>query len=658
MKSPFLSLATVYCFTVFSAAVLTRNCAGAQQTAAGGKSTEVKDPCGVDHSLYGMAEGLPLWCELTDFECMALKNADKARQGEADALFALAIFASGNVRDMETYQKYHATVLDFITKVRDTIQSVLTQYDKGKVLYEKMCGYFFKHKLLSDEMKGYSFKQSQLSEIFRSAKYNCVSSALLYMVLARYFGLTVKGVSIPSHIFVQLELPNAKDIEIETTVRAGFDIVHDRNFYKGNSSWFGSRNLAQSSYNDYLNRTILDPFQVIYLNMTNQHTEERRMARQDRYRLWEAMGYLAPDDTICVKARLSMFHNEFADLFNCKNSDAAARMFPFAERLIPAIRARWASNPAILMLCSEVEFDYAHTLFLIGRVDSAIALMSGLTGSFRPTVKGKQPAFGTSILSTVNDAIKILVEQNRFDDGVQLLKKIESIPVIHDSLPIYYCNFYNSWGARIEGMKKHKEAIDCFNQALSYATKGPLRSIVENNIVAASINNTIELWKLKEWQQAVVQCTTALQYAKDETLRKQIRKSVSSAYYNWSSELSEKKDWPRAIAKDSSALLFSDTDELRTQTNNLLSDIYTNWGNYLTGEGDFNAAQEKYGLGVKAAQNPQKIALVKKNLSILYARWAIRQAEQGNHQEAKMLIDKCQQQCPDATECLKVKERL
>ena len=166
----------------------------------------------IDRKNFGNSD-LPFWSELTDFECETLKGIEKAKQGDPDALFALAIFASGNVRDTATYNTYHRKVQQFTKKIRLKIEKENDISTKGQILFDEMCSVFFIRSAVDNELKGYKFDQSRLSEIFKSNKYNCVSSSMLYIILARYFGLRVKGLIMPSHVFAQLETNKSKIIE-------------------------------------------------------------------------------------------------------------------------------------------------------------------------------------------------------------------------------------------------------------------------------------------------------------------------------------------------------------------------------------------------------------------------------------------------------------
>ena len=85
---------------------------------------------------------------------------------------------------------------------------------------------------------------SRITGIFDKGNYNCISSAMLYAILARSFDLPVRGVTVPTHAFIEMGLPGAKILEVETTSDTGYDWVHDAKFYdQASAKWAADRGL-------------------------------------------------------------------------------------------------------------------------------------------------------------------------------------------------------------------------------------------------------------------------------------------------------------------------------------------------------------------------------------------------------------------------------
>ncbi len=82
--------------------------------------------------------------------------------------------------------------------------------------------------LYRDCLKTYSLNQTKTDTALETGLYNCVSSALLYMAVAKACGLDVRGQKTSQHAFCSIYVPGAKDgqlkkIDVETTNPYGFN---------------------------------------------------------------------------------------------------------------------------------------------------------------------------------------------------------------------------------------------------------------------------------------------------------------------------------------------------------------------------------------------------------------------------------------------------
>lgn len=82
--------------------------------------------------------------------------------------------------------------------------------------------------LYRDYLKTYSSYQTKINVALETGQYNCVSSALLYMAVAKAAGLVVRGQKTSEHAFCSVYVPGGKNgqpkkIDVETTNPFGFD---------------------------------------------------------------------------------------------------------------------------------------------------------------------------------------------------------------------------------------------------------------------------------------------------------------------------------------------------------------------------------------------------------------------------------------------------
>jgi len=75
---------------------------------------------------------------------------------------------------------------------------------------------------LHEKWKDYSTYQTRLDTLLDQGTFNCVSSALAYMILGRAAGLDVQAAATTDHAFALVHL-STRDVDVETTTKYGFD---------------------------------------------------------------------------------------------------------------------------------------------------------------------------------------------------------------------------------------------------------------------------------------------------------------------------------------------------------------------------------------------------------------------------------------------------
>lgn len=74
---------------------------------------------------------------------------------------------------------------------------------------------------------GYIAGQTDVQPILDRGQFNCVSSAVLYNVLAKRLGLDVRGIQVPDHAF-SIVYEGTKHFDVETTIAEGFNPIRDK----------------------------------------------------------------------------------------------------------------------------------------------------------------------------------------------------------------------------------------------------------------------------------------------------------------------------------------------------------------------------------------------------------------------------------------------
>ena len=313
---------------------------------------------------------LPFWSPLTAAEADALRAVAAARSGDARALASLAIMASGDRRAAADYQTIHERIDRFVSEVRPSVEGAQDDWHRGYELHRAMHRVLFKSQ--GNGLDRYELNQSRLTTIFDTNRYNCISSAMLFTVLARNFSMPVRGVSVPTHAFSQLDLPDGKVLEIETTSNTGFDHVHDERFYReGAAQWSSSRGLAPVTFEQYQGRKLLEPYQLMALGMLNQAALLQGKAQA---RLGEAAAFVDPRNNEAARMRLQLYVNEADELQKRGAANTTVKLFECVKPAIQETAQLWAKDSLAMRLSAWAAWYYADALAVVGRGQHAVAI--------------------------------------------------------------------------------------------------------------------------------------------------------------------------------------------------------------------------------------------------------------------------------------------
>jgi tetratricopeptide (TPR) repeat protein len=89
--------------------------------------------------------------------------------------------------------------------------------------------------------------QTRIDVAATSGRFNCVSSAILYMILAKHFGIPVIGVGTADHAFCSVSLQD-RSVDVETTTIYGFDPGSKKEFQDAFGNVTGYSYVPPSSY--------------------------------------------------------------------------------------------------------------------------------------------------------------------------------------------------------------------------------------------------------------------------------------------------------------------------------------------------------------------------------------------------------------------------
>ena len=184
-------------------------------------------------------------------------------------------------------------------------------------------------------LRSYSGRQTRMDQLFNTGRYNCVSSAVLYMILAVSAGLDVSGVVTRDHAFVTVRA-GTELIDVETTNRYGFDPGHRKDFHDDFGRTTGFAYVPARNYRD---RSAISQLELVSLILSNRISEA-----ESRNRYAEAVS-LALDRAALLSAGNAAAGSPF---FGDPRGDLLNRLYNFGGALIRDGREEDALKWAVL----------------------------------------------------------------------------------------------------------------------------------------------------------------------------------------------------------------------------------------------------------------------------------------------------------------------
>jgi hypothetical protein len=120
----------------------------------------------------------------------------------------------------------------------------------------------------------YSVLQTRVDTALESGVYNCVSSAVLYMIVARSVGLSVSGVRTADHAFCSV-LVNGQQVDVETTNPFGFNPGAKKDFTDSFGKVTGYSYVPPGNYRDRRSIGEKELLSLILYNRVSEYGDSR-----------------------------------------------------------------------------------------------------------------------------------------------------------------------------------------------------------------------------------------------------------------------------------------------------------------------------------------------------------------------------------------------
>jgi len=156
------------------------------------------------------------------------------------------------------------TALSGMEKIRTTVSALSTAIDP--TVSEREKAEFILNYMHKNVLKSYSLYQTRLDTLLSNGRFNCVSSAVLYVILCKSAGIDSSGVMTKDHAFVTVHI-GGQNIDVETTNSFGFDPGNRKEFHDSSGKITGFAYVPPQNYRD---RQTINQIELISLILNNR----------------------------------------------------------------------------------------------------------------------------------------------------------------------------------------------------------------------------------------------------------------------------------------------------------------------------------------------------------------------------------------------------
>jgi len=191
-------------------------------------------------------------------------------------------------------------------------------------------------------LRTYSLNQARVDTIFTNGRYNCVSSAVLYMILCKAAGIEVSGVLTRVHAFVTVHI-DGEDIDVETTNRYGFNPGNKKEFHDQFGRTTGFSYVPVQNYRDRRTISQIELISEILITRISEH--EKQNLYSDAVPLAIDKAFLLLGDSLTSDS------DYFEEFFKDPRKDLMESLFNYGTWLLRTNREedclRWTEVSAL-----------------------------------------------------------------------------------------------------------------------------------------------------------------------------------------------------------------------------------------------------------------------------------------------------------------------
>lgn len=298
--------------------------------------------------------------------------------------------------EFEVFQEYYNDLLGKIRKGR-TENELENAELIMKVMYDNV-------------LSNYSRRQTKLSVMFKTGNYNCVSSSLLFLALAKDCGLDARIQETSVHAFITVYTKDGQKFDVETTNPAGVN-PGEKKMISQNSSGSKKYTIVPKTY--YSNRVEISDRKAVTLPAKNICAE-----LSDRNEFEKGIPLAASVYEFVTKEKAAVRKDYDAICANFAAYANQNRQYEAALKLLRAVMGHYGKSDLLVRNYNDIAYNAVAESCNINDFKNARNLL--VSYNYYLTEKTTQEISDMIFESEMLEEIQDLMHQNKFLEAAKL----------------------------------------------------------------------------------------------------------------------------------------------------------------------------------------------------------------------------------------------
>ena len=301
-----------------------------------------------------------------------------------------------SAEDFEVFQEYYNDLLGKVRKGR-TENELENAELIMKVMYDNV-------------LSNYSRRQTKLSVMFKTGNYNCVSSSLLFLALAKDCGLDARIQETSVHAFITVYTKDGQKFDVETTNPAGVN-PGEKKMISQNSSGSKKYTIVPKTY--YANRVEISDRKAVTLPAKNICAE-----LSDRNEFEKGIPLAASVYEFVTKEKAAVRKDYDAICANFAAYANQNRQYEAALKLLRAVMDYYGKSDLLVRNYNDIAYNAVAESCNINDFKNARNLL--VSYNYYLTEKTTQEIIDMIFESEMLEEIQDLMHQNKFLEAAKL----------------------------------------------------------------------------------------------------------------------------------------------------------------------------------------------------------------------------------------------